>query len=172
MRVDKTYPIYRPCTQRGGGIRRGLVGKLSYLLFVYPLPKSCCSDPIPEGTCCVFKRFGSFWCRWIQNIASEVFIIVLTLSPRNQRFWILLCISLTYREWADVRWSENFTWSFSSDEANKTDIVNLWYLQNQINLDFPSKGNVLSIFPERGVTINDEKAVSYTHLTLPTICSV
>ena len=28
MRVDKTYPIYRPCTQRGGGgIRRGLVGK-------------------------------------------------------------------------------------------------------------------------------------------------
>ena len=44
-----------------------------------------------------------------------------------------------------------FTWSFSSDEANKTVIVNLWYLENQINLDFPSKGKrVINLSGEGG----------------------
>ena len=125
MRVDKAYPIYRPYTQRGGGGHEAWLGRQSYIQFVYPLPKSCCSDPIPEGTCCVFNNSDAFGVVEYK-VAFEVFIIVFTLSPQPKILDPPL-LPLIYREWAEVRWSEN-----SLDLSAQTKLIKLLLLISDI----------------------------------------
>ena len=109
----------------GGGMRRGLAGKAISSSFILSLnlaaPVQYLRAPV------AFFNDSEAFGVVEYKILPLKFLSYFLPSPRNQRFWILLCISLTYREWAEVRWSEN-----SLDLSAQTKLIKLLLLISDI----------------------------------------